>query len=290
MNKRVLCILLAAALLCVPALASGTHEVSVTFDSAMGSVELQTSSGAAGDNIYFYVKPALMYEPANPAISTAAGLAVQCYAAGVEGGAYVYYFSMPDDAVTINVTFTPAEGPFDDVAATDWFCDEVLAAYEAGMMTGTGERTFSPGAPATRAMLVTILYRLAGEPAAEGGGFTDVSASAYYASAVAWASQNGIVEGFEDGSFQPDAAITREQLAAVLYRYATWKGADTSASGELTDFADAASVSSWAQAAMKWAVGAGILSGSAAGLEPQGTATRAQAAAMLVRFTQTVSQ
>ena len=85
MNKRVLCILLAAALLCVPALASGTHEVSVTFDSAMGSVELQTSSGAAGDNIYFYVKPALMYEPANPAISTAAGLAVQCYAAGVEG-------------------------------------------------------------------------------------------------------------------------------------------------------------------------------------------------------------
>ena len=134
MNKRVLCILLAAALLCVPALASGTHEVSVTFDSAMGSVELQTSSGAAGDNIYFYVKPALMYEPANPAISTAAGLAVQCYAAGVEGGAYVYYFSMPDDAVTINVTFIPAEGPFDDVAATDWFCDEVLAAYEACLL------------------------------------------------------------------------------------------------------------------------------------------------------------
>lgn len=165
-----------------------------------------------------------MYEPANPAISTAAGLAVQCYAAGVEGGAYVYYFSMPDDAVTINVTFTPAEGPFDDVAATDWFCDEVLDAYEAGLMTGTGERTFSPGAPRQGRCLSRILYRLAGRPAAEGGGFTDVSASAYYASAVAWASQNGIVEGFEDGSFQPDAAITREQLAAVLYRCSHLEG------------------------------------------------------------------
>ena len=140
-----------------------------------------------------------------------------------------------------------------------------------------------------RRQIRDVVY--AGMPCiAECGGFTDVSASAYYASAVAWASQNGIVEGFEDGSFQPDAAITREQLAAVLYRCAAWKGADTSASGELTDFADAASVSSGAQAAMKWAVGAGILSGSATGLEPQGTATRAQAAAMLVRFTQTVSQ
>mgnify|MGYP002579656365 CR=1 FL=1 len=290
MKKRVLSILLAAALLCSPVLASGSHAVTAEFDSALGSVALETDKGVAGDNIYFTVTPSAMYTPENPKITTASGSAVQCYASGSENGVYKYYFSMPDDAVTINVTFTPAEGPFDDVAATDWFCDEVLDAYEAGLMTGTGERTFSPGAPATRAMLVTILYRLAGEPAAEGGGFTDVSASAYYASAVAWASQNGIVEGFEDGSFQPDAAITREQLAAVLYRYATWKGADTSASGELTDFADAASVSSWAQAAMKWAVGAGILSGSAAGLEPQGTATRAQAAAMLVRFTQTVSQ
>lgn len=286
MNKRLLCILLAAALLCVPVLALGTHEISAEFDSALGNVELSAETGAEGDNIYFYVTPAAMYEPANPAIVTAAGTAVQCYAAGVEKGVYVYYFSMPDAAVTISVAFTPAEGPFDDVAATDWFCDEVLKAYDSGLMTGTGERQFSPNAPATRAMLVTILYRLAGEPTAEGGGFTDVDASAYYAPAVVWASKNGIVDGFEDGSFQPNAAITREQFAAVLYRYAVSVGADTSASELLTDFADAASVSSWAAEGVKWAVGAGILSGSASGLEPQGSATRAQAAAMLVRFTQ----
>ena len=192
---------------------------------------------------------------------------------------------MPDDAVTVSVSFA---GPFDDVAASDWFSKEVLRAYSAGLMTGTGERLFSPNAPATRAMLVTILHRLAGSPEAEGGGFSDVSGSAYYAAAVAWASKNGVVEGYEDGSFRPDQPITREQLAAVLYRYAMSRGVDVTASGDLAAYADAGSVSSWAADAMRWATGAGVLSGTANGLEPQGTATRAQAAAMLVRFTDLV--
>lgn len=287
MKKRLLSILLAAALLCSPVLASGTHDVTAEFDSDLGSVKLDTEKGTAGDNIYFTVTPNAMYTPENPKITTASGTAVQCYASGEENGAYKYYFSMPDDAVTVSVSFT---GPFDDVAASDWFCKEVLRAYSAGLMTGTGERLFSPNAPATRAMLVTILHRLAGSPEAEGGGFTDVSGAAYYAAAVAWASKNGVVEGYEDGSFRPDEPITREQLAAVLYRYAVSRGIDVTASGDLSAYADAGSVSSWAADAMRWATGAGVLSGTASGLEPQGTATRAQAAAMLVRFTDIVGQ
>ena len=285
MKKRVLSILLAAALLCSPVLASGSHAVTAEFDSALGSVALETDKGIAGDNIYFTVTPNALYTPENPKITTASGSAVQCYASGTEDGAYKYYFSMPDDAVTVCVSFA---GPFDDVAASDWFCKEVLRAYSAGLMTGTGERLFSPNAPATRAMLVTILHRLAGSPEAEGGGFTDVSGNAYYAAAVAWASKNGVVEGYEDGSFRPDEPITREQLAAVLYRYAVSRGVDVTASGDLGAYADAGSVSSWAADAMRWATGAGVLSGTANGLEPQGTATRAQAAAMLVRFTDLV--
>lgn len=282
MKKTLLCILLAAALLCSPALAAGTHGIAIEFDSALGSVALETDSGTAGDNIYFTVTPNSMYTPENPKISTASGDAVQCYASGTEDGVYKYYFSMPDDDVTVSVGFT---GPFDDVAASDWFSAEVLRAYSAGLMSGTGERTFSPNVSATRAMLVTILHRLAGEPAASDGGFADVGEGAYYASAVAWASTNGIVEGYEDGSFRPDEPITREQLAAVLYRYAVSRGCDVSATGDLSAYADAGSVSSWAADAMRWAVGAGIISGTANGLEPQGTATRAQTAAMLVRFT-----
>lgn len=285
MKKRVLSILLAAALLCSPVLASGSHAVTAEFDSALGSVALETDKGVAGDNIYFTVTPSAMYTPENPKITTASGDAVQCYASGEKDGAYKYYFSMPDDAVTVSVSFA---GPFDDVAASDWFCKEVLRAYSAGLMTGTGERLFSPNAPATRAMLVTILHRLAGSPEAEGGGFFDVSESAYYAAAVAWASKNGVVEGYEDGSFRPDQPITREQLAAVLYRYAVSRGVDVTASGDLAAYADAGSVSSWAADAMRWVTGAGVLSGTANGLEPQGTATRAQAAAMLVRFTDLV--
>lgn len=285
MKKRVLSILLAAALLCSPVLASGSHAVTAEFDSALGSVALETDKGVAGDNIYFTVTPGAMYTPENPKITTASGSAVQCYASGSENGVYKYYFSMPDDAVTVSVSFA---GPFDDVAASDWFSKEVLRACSAGLMTGTGERLFSPNAPATRAMLVTILHRLAGSPEAEGGGFSDVNESAYYAAAVAWASKNGVVEGYEDGSFRPDQPITREQLAAVLYRYAMSRGVDVTASGDLAAYADAGSVSSWAADAMRWATGAGVLSGTANGLEPQGTATRAQAAAMLVRFTDLV--
>lgn len=288
MKKRLLSILLAAALLCSPVLASGTHKISAEFDSALGSVKLEASSGAAGDNIYFSVTPSALYAPENPRITTASGAAVQCYASGTENGVYNYYFSMPDDDVSVSVNFTLTAGPFDDVAASDWFCQEVLRAYESGLMTGTGERQFSPNAAATRAMLVTILYRIAGEPTTEGGGFLDVSASAYYAPAVAWASKNGVIEGYEDGSFRPDEPITREQLAAVLYRYAKAQGRDVTAAGDLSGYADSGSVSAWAKEAVSWAAGAGIISGSDSGLEPQGTATRAAAAAMLVRFTDLV--
>ena len=148
--------LLAAALLCSPVLASGSHAVTAEFDSALGSVALETDKGVAGDNIYFTVTPSAMYTPENPKITTASGSAVQCYASGSENGVYKYYFSMPDDAVTVSVSFA---GPFDDVAASDWFSAEVLRAYSAGLMTGTDEGRIDPQGNATRAEAATILQR-----------------------------------------------------------------------------------------------------------------------------------
>ena len=177
--------------------------------------------------------------------------------------------------------------PFRDVKATDWYYSAVSYAYENGMMGGTGGDAFSPDAATTRGMIVTILHRLEGTPAAEGTAFSDVAAGAYYANAVAWASENGIVGGYGNGKFGPDDPITREQLAAILYRYAQYAGRDVSVGEDTnilsyTDFSD---LSEWAIPAMQWACGAGLITGLGGGvLNPKGNATRAQAAAILMRF------
>lgn len=175
--------------------------------------------------------------------------------------------------------------PFTDVKEGDWFYDAVVYAYENDLMQGTSGTAFSPNVKMNRAMLVTILYRLEGEPAVSGDvSFTDVP-DAYYTEAVAWAASNGLVEGFENNTFKPTQNITREQFATILYRYAAFKKADTTVSGDLSGFTDAASTSTWAKDAMTWAVDNGIIQGvTPTTLAPQNTATRAQGAAMLMRF------
>ena len=137
-------------------------------------------------------------------------------------------------------------------------------------------------------MIVTVLWRMEGQPEAAGiHAFTDVGSGAYYADAVAWADGNGIVLGYGDGKFGPEDTITREQLAAILWRYAQYKGKDVGAGGTLERFTDAAAVSGYAQEAMRWATGQGILSGKGDGiLDPMGQATRAETAAMLMRYLQ----
>jgi len=175
--------------------------------------------------------------------------------------------------------------PFTDVKASDWYADAVKYVYEKGMMTGTSETAFSPGKATTRGMVVTVLHRMEGEPAASGALFPDVAADSYCAAAVAWASAAGIAEGYPSGSFAPNDPVTRQELAVILYRYIVYKGMPVAPAGDLSAFADMGQVSAYAREAMGWAVGAGIIQGVAkTAIDPNGGATRAQAAVMLMRL------
>lgn len=179
--------------------------------------------------------------------------------------------------------------PFTDVKNTDWCFSEVARVYADGIMGGTSNTTFSPAGTLTRGQVVAMLYRMAGSPAvtANTTGFSDVDNGAYYADAVKWASGKEIVGGYADGTFAPNRAITREQLAAILYRYAKANGADVSVGEDtnLLSYKDFQSVGQYAVPALQWAVGSGLIGGTTnATLSPKGTATRAQAAVILVRF------
>ena len=174
--------------------------------------------------------------------------------------------------------------PFTDVSEGDWFYDPVCFVYSQGLMTGTSATTFEPNTSLSRAMLVAVLHRLEGSPAASAGDFTDVSDGDWYAQAVNWAASVGVVNGMGDGTFQPNTAITREQMAAILRNYATYKGLDVTAADDLANYSDASSVSDWAKESIQWAVGSGLLGGYEDGtLRPQGTTTRAEVASVLQR-------
>ena len=209
------------------------------------------------------------------------------------GAVTSYTFDNVQKRHTIEAIFAkenPDTGnPFTDVHPDDWFYNDVMFVYQNGLMNGTSATTFSPNAPITRAQVAVIFYRMAGSPAVTGdSAFTDVvngPGTAWYYNAVLWAQQNGIVSGYGDGTFRPGTDITREQLAVIFYNYAKHKGYDVSATNDLSGFTDAGDVSDWALPAMRWAVGSGIMGGYGDGiLGPQGTATRAQVAAMLRRF------
>ena len=176
---------------------------------------------------------------------------------------------------------------FEDVTIADWFYDDVMFVCGRGVMQGVSDTRFGPHLTATRAMMATILWRMEGSPAPTAEArFTDVRSGQWYSEAVAWTAQSGVYTGYADGSFRPNDSITREQLAAILYRYAKYKGVDVSV-GEDTNilsYADAAEISDYAFPAMQWACGAGVMQGSNGNLLPRGRATRAQIAAMLHRY------
>ena len=181
------------------------------------------------------------------------------------------------------------KNPFADVNAGDWFYRDVLFIYEKGLMSGMDAAAFAPYANTTRAQIAVIFYRMEGSPAVEGeNSFTDVvrgSGTAWFYDAVTWAQQNGIMGGYDNSSFAPNDPITREQLAAIFYRYAQYKGYDTTQGGmAIREFGDYESISDYAMSAMAWAVNTGLVKGDSNLLYPKGTATRAEIAAMLHRF------
>ena len=192
----------------------------------------------------------------------------------------------PSAPVTPAKPAAPVGLPFADVSGSDWFYNDVRYVYEKGIMDGTGADRFSPNAPLTRAMIVTILYRMAGSPSVSGSSdFTDVAAGKWFAKAVAWAAANGIVNGYGSGLFGPNDPVTREQLAAILYRYAVYGGMTAVTLEEnLGGFADTAQLSAYAIQAMNWAVGQGLINGSGSNLVPKAQATRAQVAAIIHRY------
>ena len=176
--------------------------------------------------------------------------------------------------------------PFTDVSEKDWFYGDVMFVYENGLMLGTSKTLFSPHGTATRGMMATILWRMEGSPAPKGkNSFTDVEAGKWYADAITWTAENGIFAGYGKDKFGPDDPITREQLAAIFYRYADYKGYDLTVKGNLDKFKDADKITDYAKTAMQWAVGSGLVKGKSGNLlDPQGMATRAEIAAMLHRF------
>ncbi len=214
-----------------------------------------------------------------------------------------YTFVMPAGKVKITPVFVKIDGSdkdnttnvdkrFSDVAADAWYAEYINYVAENGLMNGYEDGRFGPNDKTTRAQIVTVLYRMEGEPAvSSSSSFKDVSAGGqYYSAAVAWASRNDIVNGYEDGRFGPNDNVTREQIAAILYRYAAYKEYDTTLAGNIASFSDAAKVSSWANSAIAWAVGEGLINGDNGALKPQGNATRAEIATLLTRFAKNIAE
>ena len=266
---------------------STRYTVSVE-DTDNGSVKVSPTRASKGSTVTVTVKPDEGYELDELTVTDKNGDSVKL----TDKGDGKYTFQMPASKVTVEAVFTAVEPepeglPFTDVTSGDWFYDAVAYVYDKGMMEGTTDTTFAPTMNLTRSMIAQVLYNLEERPEAPGAaGFPDVAAGAWYADAVNWAAARGIVKGYDTGAFGPEDSVTREQLAAILYRYAQAKGYDTTQGGmAVREFSDSASISDWAQTAMSWAVNAQVLSGKGNGvLDPQGTATRAEVAQMLMNF------
>lgn len=285
-----------AGVVIAPTYTSDYYTISVDGGSH-GSVSIEAEP--AGTNSYYGIRNEYVYIDATPntGYKVKSVTVVDKYNDSIKvyesSTANRYYFTMPDSNVTVNVEFTPRvmSNPFTDVRSTDWFYDAVNYVYSEGIMDGTSVYMFSPNNATSRGMLVTILWRLAGEPVVTGTSFSDVSSSSYYYYAVLWASKYGIVDGLGNNMFGPDQAITREQFAVILYRYAQHCGYSTSANSTLVGYADSNKISSYALTAMRWACGAGLFEGDErANLNPQGQTTRAAAAKLLMTFQENVAK
>lgn len=255
-----------------------------------GGVNASPSNAEKGAVITITLSPDKGYKLDKLTVTDGSGKTVST----VKKSDTVYTFAMPASAVTVGVSYvkateTPSETKFNDVSANDWFASAVDYVTGKGMMNGTADNTFSPKANTTRGMVVTVLYRLENQPSTSAASFTDVASGAYYANAVAWANANGIVSGYGSGKFGPNDKVTREQLAAILYRYAQYKKYDVSGANSLDGYTDAQSVSSYAVPALQWANAVGVVTGKSGNkLDPKGNATRAEVAAMLMRFCENV--
>ncbi len=257
-----------------------------------GGVNASPSTAEKGDTITITLSPDKGYTLGKLTVTDGSGKTVST----VKKSDTVYTFTMPASAVTVGVSYvkadeTPSKTGYSDVSANDWFASAVDYVTDKGMMNGTSATTFGPKANTTRGMVVTVLYRLENEPSTAAASFTDVASGAYYANAVAWANANGVVSGYGNGKFGPNDKVTREQLAAILYRYAQYKKYDVSVGEDtnIMDFDDVRQISSYAVPAIQWACGAGVMSGkSTYTLDPKGDATRAEVAAMLMRFCENV--
>ena len=253
-----------------------------------GTVTADPTAAKAGATVTLTPAPDRGYQVGAVAVTDRFGEAV----AVTEQAGGTYTFTMPNGQVTVTVTFAETPLPFTDVTEGDWFYDAVRYAYETGLMDGVGDNLFAPNSETTRAQLVTILYRLAGEPEVSGtSGFTDVEADTWYTDAVVWAAENGIVNGVSETEFAPGKDITREQLATILFRYAEAKGYDVSARADLSAYTDADQIQSYAAESVAWAVAEGLIQGFEDNtLRPAGNATRAQIATILMRFCEGVAK
>ena len=256
-----------------------------------GTVTVTPNRATQGTTVTITATPDRGYQVNAVTVTDRFGDAVQV----TENADGTYTFTMPNGQVTITATFVeteePVGEPFLDVNEGDWFYDAVAYAYENGLMDGVGGNRFAPNSETTRAQLVTILYRLEGQPAVSGDlPFTDVEAGTWYTNAVGWAAQNGIVNGVGDDTFAPGNDLTREQLVTILYRYAESKGYDVSASADLAGYPDGEEIQAYAREAMAWAVAENIIQGMEDDtLKPAGNASRAQIATILMRFCEGVA-
>lgn len=262
-----------------------------------GTVRTSPERAQKGETVTVYATPGSGYVLDSLTVRDDAGKLVELR----ELGNGVYAFTMPRGKVELEAKFRLQEPPagtvsggtapaFLDVAEHDWFREAVDYVCTRGLMNGTGDQRFTPGGTTTRGMIVTILHRLEGSPAAGAAPFGDVPRNAYYSGAVAWAASSGVVSGYGDGRFGPDDLITREQMALILFRYAQYKGYGTEQRADLSGYGDAGQISSYALEAVQWANAAGLINGTGDGaLSPDGSAPRAQAAAILMRFCENVA-
>lgn len=274
---------------------SDSGDYLITVDRVSGGrVTVQPGRADKGDTVTITVYPNDGYELDELVVTDSRGNEIDLDARS----ATRFTFTMPSGKVTVEASFVREGGQtqtpqttFADVPASAWYCDAVEYVYENGLMSGVSGGRFAPDETLTRAMLVQTLYAMEGRPAAASAGFADVASGDWYASAVNWAAANGVVSGVSETGFGPNNALTREQLALILYRFAQYKGYDVTGTSDLAAYADGSSVSGWAAEAMGWAVDAGLISGVGGNqIAPTGTASRAQVAQILMNFCENVAR
>lgn len=270
---------------------AATNRIGIDSVSA-DAITLSKNAAASGEQVTFTVKIPTGKKISSVTVKDASGNVLTV----TENKDGTYSFTMPNSKITVSAVFADQESAstFSDIPDDAWYGNAVAYVTGKGLMNGTGDSTFSPQRTMTRTMLVTVLYRLDGSPAVSSKkDFSDVKDGSWYSDAVTWASANGIVLGYAGNTFSPDSSITRQQMAAILYRYAQYKGYDVSAGADtnILSYTDAPVISEYAVPAFQWACGAGVINGNGANaLAPNDPATRAQVATIVMRFCQNVTK